>query len=182
MKSYLRFWLVLFALALPALLTGSMGLRSYTHRDMLLWALPRVTTPTTIAMRGRYLISDGGTVVVGVEDGVYRTGAWISGHTYIVPPGVSLESFRHEFRVTSFGFWGDNYVDAQPLYVNHEHFVRIPWWAILLAVLLPTAPTTIYIWRRYKPVWVRRGFCAKCGYDLRATPLKCPECGTTPSL
>jgi hypothetical protein len=56
------------------------------------------------------------------------------------------------------------------------HYLVVPHWMLLLATLvLPCA------WLVHALVRARRpppaGRCVRCGYDLRATPERCPECG-----
>ena len=55
--------------------------------------------------------------------------------------------------------------------------VRIPYWMILLA----SSVMPVIWFRATRQVRrAREGFCPACGYDLRATPDHCPECGRTP--
>jgi hypothetical protein len=58
---------------------------------------------------------------------------------------------------------------------NYWREIEMPYWpAIVLCAVLPTvvANRALTVRRRR-----RRGECATCGYDLRATPHRCPECG-----
>lgn len=45
----------------------------------------------------------------------------------------------------------------------------------VLSSLLPVAWIALFLHRRRAK---KPGCCAKCGYDLRASPERCPECGT----
>jgi len=56
--------------------------------------------------------------------------------------------------------------------------VIVPYWQI--ALLLAIAPV-LSLWSattKRRALRLTRGQCPICGYDLRATPDRCPECGT----
>jgi hypothetical protein len=53
----------------------------------------------------------------------------------------------------------------------------IPYWAMVAAFSLPVAWRIIKVIRKWQQH--AQGLCPKCGYDLRATPDRCPECGST---
>jgi hypothetical protein len=52
----------------------------------------------------------------------------------------------------------------------------IPYWFIILALLI--APITSLRRRLRLRRRQRQGLCLRCGYDLRATAHRCPECGS----
>jgi hypothetical protein len=56
---------------------------------------------------------------------------------------------------------------------NDADFLYAPF--VLILLTLP-AMCAVRTWRRFQRE--RQGHCRQCGYDLRATPERCPECGT----
>jgi hypothetical protein len=56
-----------------------------------------------------------------------------------------------------------------------SRMLLIPLWAVIwLAAVVPTVRLSRYLRRRRRRIL---GLCRKCGYDVRATPERCPECG-----
>jgi hypothetical protein len=81
--------------------------------------------------------------------------------------------------VELFGSWAPDEADKHPVEIMDY---SVSYWVLaLVAGLLPAA------WVRFRlPAIIRRRVhserqkrqqCPNCGYDLRATPDRCPECG-----
>lgn len=51
-------------------------------------------------------------------------------------------------------------------------------WPATLALAFPLAWVALFIWSRQVQIWrYDNGLCVRCGYDLRASSERCPECG-----
>ena len=70
-------------------------------------------------------------------------------------------------------------IDDGPTYRTHRKWtVAVPHG--LLAAVTAALPAVVArrSWRRRRPA----SGCPSCGYDLRATPARCPECGTVTAI
>ena len=55
-------------------------------------------------------------------------------------------------------------------------------WLVFLALgIVPAIRLRELLRARRSADWLRSGRCSRCGYDMRATPDRCPECGAIPT-
>jgi len=98
--------------------------------------------------------------------------------------GATPEPGKRQVNVSALGFLfrrldtSDPYTPAaysQSVLHYADRVVGIPHWLVAgLAAIMPVA------WLRRARICRRlvKGLCVQCGFDLRATPDRCPECGT----
>jgi hypothetical protein len=149
--------------------TAVLWVRSYRGCD----ALVRPTAPGDRVC----VTSEFGVVVVELEGPV--RGAVLPGWEYFQSPLPR----RWPVRTGLFGFEAyrggvTHFVRLPP---STLHGLALPHWCLVL--LFAALPAHWLVARRRQAVARRRaeaGLCAGCGYDLRATPVQCPECGQMP--
>jgi hypothetical protein len=107
------------------------------------------------------------------------------------PPGSNF-IVRQRWPLRDTGFWrADPDVFPRPELRRWLGFARdgpgrymwvrlliVPYWLVILVLALPLPVFAVrWVCRRRRS---RAGLCASCGYDLRASPGRCPECGAEP--
>ncbi len=92
-----------------------------------------------------------------------------SRHSSLRDFGTFIPGERASGWLLGFGFY---YADSDAVTF---HAIAIPHWFLALLFAIPPALhlRAIIRSRRLR----RAGHCPRCGYDLRATPERCPECG-----
>lgn len=108
-------------------------------------------------------------------------------HRTSVPAGDTIGHVREEHGLGPVR-WGRDWLNLysknkEPRLIYDSQVLRIQHW--LLAMLCGAWPMTSLFLATCRAVRRRRllkaGCCKVCGYDLRATPSRCPECGAVSS-
>ena len=154
---------------------AALWVRSYSSRDNLAW--------TNDQGDGHFLSSPGGGS--GLEWSRRRVGPLVeSGHRLdwraeAIDPRliyVSIRPSRLGFGTETFSIIINTTRGAERVEWSG---VVVPFWALLVVLgALPAARWGAAAIRRRKRARAAAGLCLNCGYDLRATPGRCPECGS----
>lgn len=132
--------------------------RSFLYSDAVYLACGRRLTVAVFSMRGQVDLW-------WSVDGHRPPNGYVEYASHAATP-TALTSHMDGRRWLGFGYW--NPTSYQYRWVSAPH-----WFFVLMSGV-----TCAIAIRRSRKLCRVPGFCCVCGYDLRATPGRCPECGT----
>jgi hypothetical protein len=135
--------------------------RSYLAADSIRWNVPPHGGVSFLSSGGRFTLS----MYAGVE-------RMVGGFQHLSQSHFDFDDQTARWFLTyhnwlGFGF-GTGFADAGP--------VIVPYWFV--ALLTCVSPLWLFLGRRRSRRRHTLGLCPSCGYDLRASKERCPECGT----
>jgi hypothetical protein len=138
-------------LALAGLLVGGLGVRSHWRGDQFVVSGPGEPSRVITSVNGVLVC------VSFTEEMYLLQPSWSS--FLADPPDSASATFEYDPRPPA--------------------RLIVPHWFVGGVLAIPAAVTvaTTRLARRRRAMRRQRGLCAECGYDLRATPGRCPECG-----
>ena len=158
--------------------TAGLWTRSYWATDYFFWQGRRVLPNTELAvLRGRLVLCFEAVMIVGVTAEKWE---WRDGFSHgAVRPSIDDTSFFGRPSSAELSVWRkigfrDDYIRSprEPIGSAWE----CPcWFVCLLYCLLPARRLVLWLRQRRRRT---SGLCPTCGYDLRASKDRCPECGT----
>ncbi len=167
------------------LLAGSTGLwvRSYFACDTVAYSEPLAISTLACSRLGLLTVVrepdarrwDDDLVGVVVSSAAHRASRLSASTCAIGSKEFGPGPYRHGEFLSTFAF------HAKPIKVSDGtttpgFFIAFPYWPV---TVLSLAGALLCIWSQVRcRRRARRGLCPRCGYDLRASPERCPECGT----
>ena len=157
----------------------TLWIRSYWLGDTVTWANAdghrRIRTASG-SLSIHLALEDWSTVPARFQPLRYQRDDWstpMNWHVFLSPNPGNVH--------TSWEFAGFAWYQLRNTRTGARSVISVtPFWSL---ALVTAVPPLIWVTRRLRDRRRRAqaGLCPTCGYDLRATPDRCPECGASPS-